>query len=223
MKKKYTENKTRKSNNTNALDSKNPWGNGNLDDLANQIDGIVRRKLPNGVMSGILSGKEPEIRQDTTIRLLKGFLFKNVGYAEAMERKDQDAATYYLERAVSIVLRHQKARSKRKLAKEQARQVEINDCNAGSCMHPVELDYWELPLAIRIEMKQASLRLGVDTGLITLVNASAMSKILDCEASVEKIAMSEEVTRGAIYQRVNRVRRVAAQLLAKIEVPVPML
>lgn len=219
MKKKYTENKTRKSNDTNALDSNNPWGDGNLDDLANQIDGIVRRKLPNGVMGGILSGKEPEIRQDTTIRLLKGFLFKNVGYAEAAERKDQDAATYYLERAVSIVLRHQKARLKRKLAKEQNRQVEITERNAGSCLHPVELDYWELPLAIRIEMNRASLRLGVGTGLITLVNAGIMSKIIDSETSVENIAKSLGVTRGAIYQRVNRVRRVTAGLLAHIDVP----
>ena len=219
MKKKYTKNKTRKTNNTSALGSKNPWGDWNRDDLANQIDGIVRRKLPNGVMSGILSGKEPEIRQDAIIRLLEGFLFKNVGFAEAAKGKDQDAAIYYLERAVSIVLRHQKARLKRKLAKEHARQVEITECNAGSSMHPAELDYWDLPLAVRIEMKQASLRLGVDTGLITLGNVSVISMIVDCEMSVEKIAESLEVTRGAIYQRVNRVRRVAARLLAQIEAP----
>ena len=60
---------------------------------------------------------------------------------------------------------------------------------------------------------------GHDTGLITLGNVSVMSMIADCEMSVEKIAESLEVTRGAIYQRVNCVRRVAARLLAQIEVP----
>lgn len=219
MKKKYTKNKTRETNNTNALGSKNPFEDWNHDNLANQIDEACRRKLPNGVMGGILSGKEAEIRQDSIIWLLEGFLFKNVGFAEAAKGKDQDAATYFLERAVSIVLRHQKARLKRKLAKEQARQVEITERNAGSCLHPVELDYWDLPLAVRIEMKQASLRLGVDTGLITLRNVSVMGMIIDNEMPVEKIAESLEVTRGTIYQRINRVRRVAAPLLAKIEVP----
>lgn len=221
MKKKPTKNRTRTTKNHDALSSKDPWGDWNLDDLANQIERMCRRKLPNGVMGGILCGKEPEIRQDTTIRLLKGFLFKNVGFAEAAERKDQDAATYHLERAVSIILRHQKARLKRKLAKEQSRQVEISERNAGLCVHPVELDYWELPLAIRVEMHRASLRLGVGTGLITLVNAGIMSKIIDSEASVENIAKSLGITRGAIYQRVNRVRRVTARLLARIEAPMP--
>lgn len=219
MKKKYTKSKTRKSNNHNAFDSKNPWNEAELDDLANQIDEISRRRLPDGVMGGILANREAEVRQDAALMLLQGFLGGNLDFMEADEGKDRDATAYHLERVTSIALFHCKNRLKRKLAKEQNRQVEIGERTTGSCLHPADLDFWNLPYPIRIEMRKASLRLGVSTGEISVSSANIINLVINEKMSAQKIADRFGITRGAVYQRFDPVRKVLVNLIAKIEVP----
>ena len=81
-----------------------------FDDLGNLIDEITRRRLPDRVFDGIIAGKEDEIRQDAAIMLLQGFLPRNIDFVKAAERRDRSAATFHLERVVSITLKHGKAR-----------------------------------------------------------------------------------------------------------------
>lgn len=217
---KYTKNKQYKTNNNNALGSNNPWKESKLDDLANQIDEINRRRLPDGVMGNILTGKEAEVRQDAALMLLQGFLSGNLDFVNAAARNDQDATTYHLERVASMARCICKLRLQRKLAKEQNRQVEFSEHNAGSCMHPAYQNFWDLPQAIWTEMGKASVSLGVSTGEISVGNAKIVNMLID-NTPVQAIADSRKVTRGAIYQRLDLVRQVLPKLIAKIEVPTP--
>lgn len=77
------------------------WG---PDDLGNLIAEIARRRLPDGVLSGILAGKEGEIRQDVATMLLQGILVGDLGFVKAAGR-DRSAAISHLERVASIALK----------------------------------------------------------------------------------------------------------------------
>ena len=87
------------------------------DDMRNLIDEIARRKLPDGVIGGIIAGRESEIRQNAASMLKQGFLLGNLDFAKAAERRDQ-SATLHLERGVAIALKRCKARLMRKRIKE---------------------------------------------------------------------------------------------------------
>jgi len=218
MKNKYPKNKPLKNSN-NLLDPGIPRNEVELDVLAKQIDEISRRRLPAGVMGGILAGKEAEIRQDTAIKLLKGFLLGNADFLDAARRKDPDAAAYHLERVISIAMRICKSQLKRKLAKDQSRHGKLNEQTRDSCGHPTDRNCWELPVATQVEMVEAGLRRGVSTGHISQSNASVMRMVIEGQMSVAKIAERMGVTRGAVNQRLGRVRKVLPELMATVEVP----
>ena len=88
-----------------------------FDDLGNLIDEIARRKLPDGVIGGIIAGRENEIRQNAASMLKHGFLLGNPDFVKAAERRDR-SATLHLERGVAITLKRCKARLMRKRIKE---------------------------------------------------------------------------------------------------------
>lgn len=90
-----------------------------LDDLGNLIEEIARRRLPDGVLGGILAGNEGEIRQDAAIMLQLGFMRRNLDFVKAAVRRDRSAAMFHLELVVSIALTHCKARQMRKRIKEK--------------------------------------------------------------------------------------------------------
>jgi len=191
---------------------------GDLNQLAMEIDIICRRKLRDGVMDGVLAGREPEIRQDAMIMLLHGFLFGNLKYMEAARKGDHHAAYCQLEFVTSMALRYCKIRLKRKLISESARHFEISEYTGGTCKHLMDLDLWDLPESVRMQMTQSSLRLGVATGQISEGNARIVDMIIVSQMSVEEIANRYKITRGAVYQRLNRVRQVLPKLIARIEV-----
>lgn len=90
-----------------------------FDDLGSLIAEIARRRLPDGVLSGIIAGNENAIRKDAAIMLQQGFMLRNLDFVRAAARKDRSAAMFHLEMVVSIALTHGKARMKRKGTKEK--------------------------------------------------------------------------------------------------------
>ena len=192
---------------------------GDLNQLAKEIDIICRRKLRDGVMVGVLAGRESEIRQDAMIMLLCGFLLGNVRFMDAARRKDRDATAYHLAAAVSIALAYCKLRTARNLAGESAGHVQLSEFNGGSYRHHSDVATWELPDSIKRSMAMNGLKLAVKSGQLSTANLCIVSMVVEDEMSVAEISRKLKINPSAIYQQIARVIRVLPEWIEDMEIP----
>lgn len=192
---------------------------GDLNQRAEQIDLICRRRLRDRVFSGVLGGRSDEIRQDALIMLLQGFLDGSPQFMEASAKNDRAATTYHQERVVALALRYSERRMIRKLAGETMGRVQLNEQNGGIRLQIWEKQLWELPTATRVEMAMIALQLAVSMNRLSSANARITAMVIEGGMSVEEVAKKRKVKRGSIYRHLNRVLKVLPGLMDKVEVP----
>ena len=190
---------------------------GKLDRLAEEIDTLVRGALKDGVLGGILCGHEDEIRQDA-ILLVLDWLMRESAECHVTGNK-RAKGPWNLSRLVAKALRFCKLRARRHLTTETIRYESLNEFNGGSSVHHTDLEPWEWSTAIRRQMALSALRNAVRSGRLSASNACVARQILSGRMSVEDVATRLKVTGNAIYQRLNRIRRILPDVIAEIEVP----
>lgn len=196
----------------------NQHGLGNLDQLATEIDGICRRNLPDGRISGgILEGHESEIRQNALIKVLGGFLSGNPDYARARKTNDPGAIMMVVERTVAIALRICKVRMTKQLTIQAIRHTQITEHNGGVCRHPSELQPTEWPQQIQHGVLLNGIARAVSLQKLSAKNARVVAMRIEEGLSVERISEILEVTPSAIYQQLDRVVTVLPAVLERLE------
>ena len=193
---------------------------GKLDRLAEEIDSLVRGALKDGMLGGILCGHEGEIRQDAILLVLDWLMRGDRESAEChVTGKKNSKGPWNLSRLVAKALRFCKLRARRHLTAESIRNESLNELNGGFSIHPTDLAPWEWSASIRREMAMRGLHIAVRSGKLSHSNACVARLILDGRMSVEDVASRLKVTGNAIYQRLNRIRRILPDVIAEIEVP----
>jgi len=216
MKSKYTQNRKKNSNKQRRKGHRH--GLGELDQVATEIDKLCREMLPDGrIRSGILSGSEPEVRQNALIMAMGGFLLGNPEYSRARMSNDSVAIRGGVERTVAIALQISKMRLGRELAKQSIRHTQLSEHNVGECRHPSEIQPVEWPWEVQHAVMMKGLARAVSHGKLSPSNAWVFAMRVGEGLTVQEISRILKVTPGAVYQQIDRVRTVLPEVLEWVE------
>jgi hypothetical protein len=188
---------------------------GELDQVANQLDGLAHHKLRDGQLGGILSGYEADIRQESVLMALDW-------YVRGQPQNAQGAPSggeWHAPRALAGALRIIKLRFTRKLAKQPGGGPPASAAALGVVKHPIdELEHEWPEHRVRVVVREGISR-SLKAARITHGNAIIARMVL-CEGEpVSKVAKHCGVHRSAIYQHVSKVRKAITPLMKSIEVP----
>ena len=190
----------------------------NLSGPADEIDSICRKRHPDGVIrSGILAGREPEIRQEALIMVLSGFLEGHPGYQAAKESGNQEIMESQMERCVAIALRICKKRLKSILVRNSERHVPITDQHGGICKHPSDWNTSDWPLSVRVSVILRATDEAVKLKKISPMNAGLLNMVVSEGMNVEEISTRLAVSPNAIYQQLQRIRKVLPEVIGQLE------
>ena len=189
----------------------------NLDDLADELDGLARKSLRDGVLKGPLSGQESEIRNEAVILALQWFV-RDADPAMPTNI-EKPVPIWYAPRALAHALKIVKMRLVRSLTKGTLETVPINETNGGSTPHPSDLTPKEWPAAIAQEVLCRGICLAAKSGLISHANACIARLVYLDDMPISQVAIRRGVHRSAVSQQIWKVKRVLPEILETIEVP----
>lgn len=189
----------------------------NLDALAAELDCLARKSLRDGVLKGVLSGQEYEIRNDAVLLALQWFVRTS---DPAMPNNiEKLVPIWHAPRALAHALKIVKMRLARSLTKGTLETVLINETNGGSTPHPSDLTPKEWPAAIAREVLCRGIRLAAKSGLISQANACIARMVYLDDMPISQIAIRRGVHRSAVSQQIWKVKRVLPEILETIEFP----
>jgi hypothetical protein len=204
MKNKYT--KDKKSNLTRITRSDEKLRR--LTGPADELDAICREKLPDGaIRSGSLVGREAEIRQETLIMCLSGFLDGHQGYQFARARNDHEMMHIELIKCASSALRICKIRLAKKLSDSNAKMLPLNGHEVDMNDFPIILDTYHWPLSARVSVVLRAADVAVRERKISVMNAGILTMAVSDGLCAAEIADKLGITTNAVYQQLQRVKR----------------
>lgn len=190
-----------------------------LEAIAKKMDEICKRRLRDGVIrSGVLKGMEPEIRQEALIMSVGGFLQRNPDYVDARQKHDDAATRSSMEKCMAISLSIVKTRIASRLTHEQERTKQLTEVNGGTGQHPSQTQPCDWSPDMKSIVIMRSVAKVVHQGKLSVSNASIVSMICEHGMAVEEVAKAARITRSAVYQQINRVRRVIPDIIEQIEI-----
>lgn len=197
----------------------NPSRLKDVEKIANELDVIARRHLPDGVIGqGVLKGHEAEIRQEALIMAISGFLEGNTRFQEASNKRDRDSAVLEMERCMAIALRISKTRLASRLSHSKARMSKLSEANGGSTQHPSCIHPTDWPSDVKVQLIMRTVGKAVNDGKLSLANATIVSLVCERSMTVDDVASTVRITRSAVYQQIHRVCRVIPELMECVEV-----
>lgn len=191
--------------------------NGELDQIAGQLDELARLKLRDGRLDGILRGYEADIRQESILLALdwyvRGQPQDSIGGGGATEwnaPKDLAGAMKFIRLRFVEALKKQPANST---------SVSISELDLGSVMHPSDIPAHEWPAHHAREMVRKGISKALKSGHISLSNAT-VGRMVICDAEGTKVvAQRLKCHRSNVTQHVTKVRRAVEPMMDDIEVP----
>lgn len=207
----YNRTKPYTSNNTN----KTGHGNGcfeNLDQIAEELEKLARRRLPDRVLQGVLAGYEEDIRQDAILMALGWYLRKDISAATNPGR------VWHGPRAIAGALRIIKRDCVKALKGEaEARRAMLPQVTTTTC-HPVMIRGCDWPTSTMRRLTKMAIRIAHRTGRITSLNAAIAIEVFVNGIQVIEMAKRFNVHRSNIYQHLSRVRRHIPEIINELEV-----
>jgi hypothetical protein len=189
----------------------------NLDDLAAELDCLARKSLRDGLLQGVLSGQEHEIRNDAVLLALQWYV--RGGNPAVPTNIEKLVPTWHAPRALAHALKIVKMRLARSLTKGALNTVPIDEANGGSTPHPSDLTPREWPEAITREVICRGIHLAAKCGRISHANACIARLVFLDDMPISQVAMHRGVHRSAVSQQIWRVMRVLPEVLETVEVP----
>lgn len=191
-----------------------------LNTLAEFLEDEVRRRLPDSTRG---LGEPAEIRQNTCLRLLGGHLVGNQQLLEATRTGNENEVDRQLRICIATAVRFEHLESTRRAARDAARDAarrrELTEKNGGTYRHPVQKAFWDLPYEIQRTLVLAALRMGVAQGLVTRPNASLVTRMIEENLSEAEVSRRLGISRQAVNQQVQKVRKHLPKLIASQEFP----
>src|SRR5690606_665265 len=139
-----------------------------LNRLADHLTSLAATRLRDGVLDGVLRGRETEIRQDAVLQVLGYYLRDELA---RMGGQPTAGSVWVPERSLAYALRINKLRLVRKLAREAHRTIPVDERNGGCCQHPQEMSSAQWPEESLKEMIREAIMIAARTGRISPQNA----------------------------------------------------
>lgn len=184
-----------------------------LEKMALELATLAEQKLRNGVLKNALAGQEDDIRQDAVILAL-GW------YSNHLEKPDSIGSEdpWNIHKNIAIAFKFIKRRYLRKYSKSP-KTISIENLEE----HSLELA-WEYSPNVwhSDQMKDVlakGLKMAVASGALSRANGIVARLVLLHGASVNNAASHLGITRGAVYQHINKIKRVIGPMIDRIEMP----
>ena len=207
----YYRPKPQASNNTNKTGRENGCIE-NLDQIAEDLEGLARRRLPDSVLQGVLTGYEEDIRQDAILLSLGWHLRQETSAPENPGR------AWHAPRAIAGALRIIKRDYVKALKGEaEARHAMLPHLTTTTC-HPVMIRGCDWPTSTMRRLTKEAIRIAHRTGKISSLNAAIAIEVLVDGVRAAEIAARCDVHRSNIYQHLSRVRRHIPEIIDTLEV-----
>lgn len=191
-----------------------------VEQIAAEMDLICRNRLRDGaIRAGILFGMEPEIRQQTLIKAMGGFLQNNPDYIHARKSGNKIALQEAMKKCVAIAMGYAKANIVEELNGRPFHYAELNENNGGYCQHPSQMSPSAWPPDVKANMVMSAVRLAVRGGKLSHANAGIVEMVSVQGLRVGEVARLLMVSPSAISQHLRQVKKVLPEVLARVEIP----
>jgi hypothetical protein len=188
--------------------------NGNLEDIAKQLDELARQKLRDGCLGGLLSGYEPEIRQDSILMVLDWYIREHTPDGHYQFEGNE----WNVPKSLAIAMKYTRLRYIDKISKQPIGTQPASESELGVIKHPVDECQHEWPEHRARALVQEGIVLALSRGQISHSNA-VVARMVFCKGEAAAvIAKHLGVHRSAIYQHIRKVTDAIAPLVKNIEV-----
>jgi DNA-directed RNA polymerase specialized sigma24 family protein len=207
--------KTNQKNN-NRSNPSNPENDSDLEMIANDLTALASRHLPDHVLGGILRGHEADIRQDAVLLAMRWHAARRKKSAAGCP----PAEPWIPARAVCAALRYKKLEhAKEQQAELRARQSLAVAEKARQVSEPVSGQDEPRPIDVLVDLLRRAIRAALETGQLSPANASVAWRVFVDRVPARELAEQLGLHRSAIYQHLDRVRRVVPGILRQFEYP----
>jgi hypothetical protein len=173
-----------------------------LEKVAHDLLKLAKSRLPSGAMRGILAGFEDDVRQEAVLLALSWYRRK----LEMKSMLDWNAA-----QAICAALRYCKLDLIGKIKREQQAKRDFMIHQEPFGEDAMHVEKWS-PAEVQSALGKA-IRQALKQGSISHVNASIAMSVYIEQIPVIALADQLQMTRGAIYQHLKRVRLAIPDLI----------
>jgi len=204
--------KTSKPTKTNQS-TRNKISRDNLNETAKELELLSKKRLPNFVFKGELTGYEEDIRQRAVVLALGWYL-------RSLDESDNESKIQWLApRAIAGALRLIKRDVLKELQhQERALQSAHMDCRPPM-NHPSMTPIAGWPISTMQKAVMEAIHIAHKSKKISSSNAAIGREILLEGTPVTELARRLKIHRSAVAQQLGRVRRHLPAILENIEVP----
>lgn len=184
-----------------------------IERTAKELDTLARQRLPDGVFQGDLTGCEAEIRQDSILLALSWYLrcLKDPVY--------QAKYPWIPARALAKALRVQKRDRLKALDKNRKCSSGVPLAAEATSLHPAMVRPSDWSASTMQRVVEEAILTALRRNQISHVNALIAIEVFVAGASANEIAEQLGMHRSNVYQHLHRTRRITAEIIERIEVP----
>lgn len=189
-------------------------GNKNkVEQIANQLDDLARRKLRDGRLDGNLCGYEADIRQESILLALEWYV-----RSYPQDARNDGGTEWNAPKQLAIAMKYARLRLIEKLNKQPRGDRPASEADFGVIKHPSDEHEHEWPEHRARVVICEGISQALKGGLISPRNA-LVARMVICKGE-EAIVVAKQlgVHRSAIYQHISKVKNVIAPLVKDIEV-----
>jgi hypothetical protein len=203
--------KTRSSSKSNKSAHENDCFE-NVNQAAEELDILARRRLPDRVLQGGLTGCEDDVRQEAILLALSWFL-RN----EAAPDVDP-GLPWHAPRAIAGALRIIKRNYLKNLKSNAETLQQIRLHENRMILHPVMIPTRDWPTCTMKRMIKKAIRIARNSYKISASNAAIAQEVLVQGIPVTALAEQLGVSRSAVNQQLSRAKRHLPTILQHLEV-----
>jgi DNA-directed RNA polymerase specialized sigma24 family protein len=193
----------------------------NQDELARQLDALLKSRLPDGRCQEPIAGQEDEIRQEAYLLLVQRYLSGNPALFDATEVLDMDEIAEQIERSARASLTAVKRAMKKAALKRAHRHDDDTSLDAVcGADHPANRgNLWALPYEVQRALVFSTLRRAADENLLPQQSVSLATDMIELDLTQSLVAKAQGVTRQSVHQHLARVREVLKSEITHVEFP----
>ena len=191
--------------------------------LAIHLDAQFKRRVPDGHFTGILKGRDGDVRQEAYLLLLGKYLGGNPGLLAATATGNRQAIVDEIQRSLGSSIRSVSKTLKKQMLRHEkihAYGEDIDTHPKNTCTHPAcRENIWELPFELQKQIVFASLRIAIRDNRLLARSARVVMDMLEKGLTQSQIAESQGISRQAVHAILAPVRRHLVKVVATQEFP----
>lgn len=182
---------------------------------------LLRRATPDGLFSGIMACREPDVRQEAYL-MLERFLRNNRKLHEAKRNGNTREMGRQVTAAVIAAAYIAKLRLVRAVSHQASisQHLEENINTPEYAVHPwVVCETIDMAPDARRQLVKAAIEDAIERRLIDPTDATIVEEMMNHSLTQAQIARHRNISRGRVCQRTKRAVNVLKRLINETEVP----